>query len=144
MDTESTRTLFNAICTFKDKPRENRNTEKNENDEIRKLRQQVKELNELVTAKKENNVLNSEYDCASFSDSLPTVQHAKLCETDTVQNLTDIKMKRILAKKKHGNSFLYLVQLVGEPSQNAQWRSISQLSRKAQDLLISRPPPLVK
>ena len=33
----------------------------------------------------EFNVLNSEYDCASFSDSLPTVQHAKLCETDTVQ-----------------------------------------------------------
>ena len=54
------------------------------------------------------------------------------------------KVKRILAKKKHGNSFLYLVQLVGEPSQNAQWRSISQLSRKAQVLLISRPPPLVK
>ena len=40
----------------------------------------------------EFNVLNSEYDCASFSDSLPTVQHAKLCETDTVQNFTDIKM----------------------------------------------------
>ena len=40
----------------------------------------------------EFNVLNSEYDCASFSDSLPTEQHAKLCETDTVQNLTDIKM----------------------------------------------------
>jgi hypothetical protein len=37
------------------------------------------------------------------------------------------KVKRILAKKKHGNSFLYLVQLVGEPSQNAQWRSISHL-----------------
>jgi hypothetical protein len=36
----------------------------------------------------EFNVLNSEYDCALFSDSLPTVQHAKLCETDTVQNLT--------------------------------------------------------
>jgi dUTPase len=29
------------------------------------------------------NVLNSEYDCTSFSDSVPTVQHAQLCETDT-------------------------------------------------------------
>jgi hypothetical protein len=37
-------------------------------------------------------VLQVLFDCASFSDSLPTVQHAKLCETDTVQNLTDIKM----------------------------------------------------
>jgi hypothetical protein len=33
------------------------------------------------------------------------------------------KVKRILAKKKHGNSFLYLVQLVGEPSQNARFHS---------------------
>ena len=29
------------------------------------------------------NVLNSEYDCTSFSDSVPTAQHAQLCETDT-------------------------------------------------------------
>ena len=35
----------------------------------------------------EFSVLNSEYDCTSFSYSLPTVQRAKLCETDTVQIL---------------------------------------------------------
>lgn len=66
--------------------------------------------------------------------------------TDAIDSVSDSKsekVKRILAKKKHGNSFLYLVQLVGEPSQNAQWRSISQLSAKTHDLLISRPPPLV-
>jgi hypothetical protein len=40
---------INAIYTFKDKPRENKNTEKNENDEIRKLRQQVKEVFYVLT-----------------------------------------------------------------------------------------------
>ncbi|VDH94559.1 Hypothetical predicted protein [Mytilus galloprovincialis] len=65
-----------------------------------------------------------------------------------IESSTDAKsekVKRILAKKRNGNqSCLYLVQLVGEPSQNAQRRTLSQLSQKAQDLLISRPPTLVK
>ncbi|CAC5391981.1 unnamed protein product [Mytilus coruscus] len=65
-----------------------------------------------------------------------------------IESSTDAKsekVKRILAKKKNGNqSFLYLIQLVGKPSQNAQWRTLSQLSQKEQELLISRPPPLVK
>jgi hypothetical protein len=51
----------------------------------------------------EFNVLNSEYDCASFSDSLPTVQHAKLCETNTVQNLTYIKMCLKISLLKGGS-----------------------------------------
>jgi hypothetical protein len=42
---------INAICTFKDKPRENRNAEKNENDEIRKLRQQVRIKNDICSGK---------------------------------------------------------------------------------------------
>jgi cell shape-determining protein MreC len=46
----------------------NFSAEKNENDEIRKLRQQVKELNELVTAKKEN---RSENSSLALSDPTP-------------------------------------------------------------------------
>lgn len=39
----------------------------------------------------EFNVLNNEYDCTSFSNSLPTVQHARLSETNTVENFTDFE-----------------------------------------------------
>ncbi|VDI22280.1 Hypothetical predicted protein [Mytilus galloprovincialis] len=53
------------------------------------------------------------------------------------------KIKRILAKKPHGSSFLYLVQLIGEPAQNAKWKPLSELPPKAQELIIARPPPLV-
>lgn len=53
------------------------------------------------------------------------------------------KVKRILAKKRDKNSFLYLVQMIGEPSQNAVWLPASELPAKAQDLLLSRPPPLI-
>lgn len=54
-----------------------------------------------------------------------------------------LKIKRILAKKRQDNSFVYLVQRVGEPSQNAIWCSLKDLPLKAQDLLLARPPPLI-
>lgn len=42
------------------------------------------------------------------------------------------KVKRILAKRRNKGSFIYLVQMIGEPSQNAKWMSMSDL-----------PPPLI-
>ena len=48
-----------------------------------------------------------------------------------------LRVKRILAKRRYGSSFQYLVQKVGEPV------DCSQLPPKAQELLVSRPPPLI-
>jgi hypothetical protein len=81
---------INAICTFKDKPRENRNTEKNENDEIRKLRQQVKELNELVTAKKENRSENSSSASASEKSEIAELKEQVQLITTMI---SDMKMQ---------------------------------------------------
>lgn len=53
------------------------------------------------------------------------------------------KIKRVLAKKRNKGSFLYLVQMIGEPAQNAKWLPINQLSSKIQDTIKTRPPPLV-
>ena len=89
MDTESTRTLFNAICTFKDKPRENRNADKNENDEIRKLRQ-VEELNVLVTAKKENRSENSSSASASEKSEIAELKEQVQLITAMI---SDMKMQ---------------------------------------------------
>ena len=81
---------INAICTFKDKPRENRNAEKNENDEIRKLRQQVKELNELVTAKKENRSENSSSASASEKSEIAELKEQVQLITAMI---SDMKMQ---------------------------------------------------
>ena len=54
-----------------------------------------------------------------------------------------IKIKRILAKKKDGGSFLYLVQKSGEPAQNAVWLTGSNLPPKANEMILNRHPPLI-
>ena len=64
-------------------------------------------------------------------------------DTDARTDKPNVKVKRILAKRRNKGSFLYLVQMVGEPAQNSKWMSLSELPKKAQDLLISRPPPLI-
>ena len=64
-------------------------------------------------------------------------------DTDTRTDKSNVKVKRILAKRQNKGSFLYLVQMIGEPAQNSKWMSISELPKKAQELLISRPPPLI-
>ena len=67
-------------------------------------------------------------------------------DIDSTQTNVDndtCKVKRILAKKLHKTGFLYLVQMVGEPSQNAAWETFSELPAKAQELPLIRPPPLI-
>ncbi|CAC5408314.1 unnamed protein product [Mytilus coruscus] len=61
------------------------------------------------------------------------------CDTDN-----QLKVKRILAKRKDGSNFVYLIQKVEEPAQNAIWVPLSKLPPKAQTLLLSRPPPLIQ
>ncbi|XP_063411582.1 uncharacterized protein LOC134694500 [Mytilus trossulus] len=62
---------------------------------------------------------------------------------DSCEN-NQLKVKRILAKRKDGANFVYLIQKVGEPAQNAIWLPLSKLPPKAQTLLLSRPPPLMQ
>ena len=66
----------------------------------------------------------------------------ELSQTDVDTNMP--KVKRILAKKRHNSGFLYLVQMVGEPSQNATGKTFAELSAKAQGLISTRHPPLVE
>lgn len=73
-----------------------------------------------------------------FRDS----DHATLNESESDINGI-IKVKRVLAKKRNNGSFLYLVQMVGEPAQNAKWLPISDLSAKVQEIIVARPPPLI-
>ena len=58
-------------------------------------------------------------------------------------NDNQIKVKRILVKRTDGAHFNYLIQLVEEPAQNAVWLPLSKLPPKAQNLLITRSPPLI-
>ena len=60
-------------------------------------------------------------------------------DTDTRTDKSNVKVKRILAKRRNKGSFLDLVQMIDEPAQNSKWMSISELPKKAQELLISRP-----
>ena len=53
------------------------------------------------------------------------------------------KIKRVLAKKIENNCTKYLVQLVGEPSQNSIWVNETNLSPKARKVIKNRPPPLI-
>ena len=64
-------------------------------------------------------------------------------DTDTRTDKYNVKVKRIIAKRRNKGSFHCLVQMTGEPAQNSKWMSISELPKKAQELLISRPPPLI-
>ncbi|VDI12320.1 Hypothetical predicted protein [Mytilus galloprovincialis] len=75
-------------------------------------------------------------------------QDSDFTNLDSVASETDnggvFKVKRILAKKRNKGGFLYLVQKVGEPAENAEWFTGSQLPPKAQELMIKRPPPLIE
>ncbi|CAG2254502.1 unnamed protein product [Mytilus edulis] len=75
-------------------------------------------------------------------------QDSDFTNLDSVASETDnggvFKVKRILAKKRNKGGFLYLVQKVGEPAENAEWLTGSQLPPKAQELMIKRPPPLIE
>lgn len=53
------------------------------------------------------------------------------------------KIKRVLAQRQTNNGAEYLVQVVGEPAQNAFWVSSSNLNAKALRGIQQRPPPLV-
>ena len=65
-----------------------------------------------------------------------------LSQQETTTN-DGFKIKRILAKRKDGGSFRYLVQKSGEPAQNAVWLPGSKLPPKAHDMILRRPPPLI-
>ncbi|CAC5392023.1 unnamed protein product [Mytilus coruscus] len=103
-------------------------------------------LNAESTESEENETLSSSKDDdieKQQSDSVDSEPHVRrstrkinkplrfrdenFVTANDIESSTDAKsekVKRILAKKKNGNqSFLYLVQLDGEPSQNAQWRT---------------------
>lgn len=53
------------------------------------------------------------------------------------------KIKRVLAQRHTSDGLQYLVQLVGEPAQNAMWLTSLELNRKAKASIKHRPPPLV-
>ena len=53
------------------------------------------------------------------------------------------KVKRVLAQRDSATGSEYLVQLVGEPAQNAKWVQGSGLPVKARKLIRNRPPPKV-
>lgn len=53
------------------------------------------------------------------------------------------KVKRILAQRHTSEGFQYLVQVVGEPAQNAAWVSASVLNAKARQNILTRPPPVI-
>ena len=53
------------------------------------------------------------------------------------------KVKRILAQRHSVDGLQYLVQIVGEPAQNATWILASSLDKKAKSKAIKRPPPFV-
>ena len=59
------------------------------------------------------------------------------------ENPDQMKVKRILAKRKDGGNFIYLVQQSGEPAQNAVWLPGSKLPPKALEMLKARPPPVI-
>ena len=61
---------------------------------------------------------------------------------DIVTDVAQVKVKRILAQR-NSDTIEYLVQLVGEPAQNAAWRKLDELDQKTRKLLKQRPPPLV-
>ena len=49
-------------------------------------------------------------------------------DTNSAVDNTMRKVKRILAKRKEGSSYIYLTQYIGEPAQNARWMRLSELS----------------
>jgi len=51
------------------------------------------------------------------------------------------KIKRVLGQRHDGQEFL--VQIVGEPAQQAFWVSKAKMDSKAQDAVAQRPPPVV-
>lgn len=51
------------------------------------------------------------------------------------------KIKRILAKKNENDTVNYLVQIRGEPAENAIWVPYSNLNVKAKAAIKKRPPP---
>jgi hypothetical protein len=59
-------------------------------------------------------------------------------DNDTRTDKSNVKVKRILAKRQNKGSFLYLVQMIGEPAQNSKWMSISELPKKAQEPLFDQ------
>ncbi|CAC5398378.1 unnamed protein product [Mytilus coruscus] len=75
-------------------------------------------------------------------------QDSNFTNLDSVASETDnggvFKVKRILAKKRNKGGFLYLVQKVGEPAENAEWLTGSLLPPKAKELVIKRLPPLIE
>ena len=53
------------------------------------------------------------------------------------------KVKRILAQRHSVDGLQYLVQIVGEPAQNATWILASSLDKTAKTKATRRPPPFV-
>lgn len=73
------------------------------------------------------------------------VDPANVQHTDSDSNSNNqLKVKRILAKRKDGAHYRYLVQRIGEPAQNAVWLPLAELPLKAQNSLVTRPPPLIE
>lgn len=53
------------------------------------------------------------------------------------------KIKRVLAQRHLNKGREFLVQIKGEPTQNAIWVSFSSLNVNAQNAIKQRPPPLI-
>ena len=53
------------------------------------------------------------------------------------------KIKRVLAQRNTNNGPEFVVQISGEPAQNAIWVPLSSLNSKAQNAIKVRPPPLI-
>ncbi|CAC5395386.1 unnamed protein product [Mytilus coruscus] len=75
-------------------------------------------------------------------------QDSDFTNLDSVASETDnggvLKSNVFWRKKRNKGGFLYLVQKVGEPAENAEWLTGSQLPPKAQELMLKRPPPLIE
>ena len=54
------------------------------------------------------------------------------------------KVRKVLGRRVNNGETEYLVQFVGEPEQNSMWLPFDSLNVKAQNSVISKPPPLLQ
>jgi hypothetical protein len=57
-------------------------------------------------------------------------------DTDTRTDKSNVKVKRILAKRQNKGSFLYLVQMIGEPKQTWNKQTSTNFSQKQKSSVI--------
>ena len=69
--------------------------------------------------------------------------HVDPNDLELVENARPSKTKRVLAQRHTTQGVQYLIQIVGEPAQNAKWFMPDELDTKANNLISNRPPPVV-